>query len=115
MPSPGHSAESLVSHILGILLVAAWTKALIEKSKNYHSHILILHCALPLAQRRIRIRNPLDVVGFGCGVDQWLGSQVLGGVDIINIEIYQFSQTLFKPRCQGKSTPDKGIGSGDGE
>ena len=35
-----------------------------------------------------------DVVGLGWGVGQWLGSQILGGVDIVNIKIYPFSQTL---------------------
>ena len=35
-----------------------------------------------------------DVVGLGWGVGQWLGSQILGGVDIVNIKIYQFSETL---------------------
>ena len=34
------------------------------------------------------------VVGLGWGVGQWLGSQVLGGADMISIKIYQFSQTL---------------------
>ena len=51
----------------------------------------MLRCALPRAQRRDRIRNPLhpafsDVVGLGWGVGQWLGSQILGGVDIVNIK-----------------------------
>ena len=35
-----------------------------------------------------------DVVELGWGVGQWLGSQILGGVDIVNIKIYPFSQTL---------------------
>ena len=35
-----------------------------------------------------------NVVELGWGVGQWLGSQILGGVDIVNIKIYQFSQTL---------------------
>ena len=41
-----------------------------------------------------------DVVELGWGVGQWLGSQILGGVDIVNIKIYPFSQTLdvgFQP------------------
>ena len=33
-----------------------------------------------------------DVVELGWGVGQWLGSQILGGVDIVNIKIHQFSQ-----------------------
>ena len=32
-----------------------------------------------------------DVVELGWGVGQWLGSQILGGVDIVNIKTYQFS------------------------
>ena len=38
-----------------------------------------------------------DVVELGWGVGQWLGSQILGGVDIVNIKIYPFSQTLPSP------------------
>ena len=35
-----------------------------------------------------------DVVELGWGVGQWLGSQILGGVDIVNNKTYQFSQSL---------------------
>ena len=48
-----------------------------------------------------------DVVELGWGVGQWLGSQILGGVDIVNIKIYPFSQTLIDPVGPARASRDK--------
>ena len=53
-----------------------------------------------------------DVVELGWGVGQWLGSQILGGVDIVNIKIYPFSQTLVFVSGAELDSTKKGCGHG---
>ena len=72
---------------------------MLVKPKKKQSQILSLRCALPGRSAGTESEIPWiprcsDEVELGWGVGQWLGSQILGGVDIVNIKIYPFSQTL---------------------